>query len=364
MSSPAATPTLDESTDPQAVPACEKCHAPLKQATVTVCARCGWYPSLGIFVEIAHDFEAAFNTELTAEERPPAPTHLQVWARLLPWWGWTLIGTALAIVAISIGVRLASPTENFRTTWAVSQLLAGAILAFACHATAFFMAASDDSDIGILDAFIKPLRAWLRHFADLPERFWLTESACVGAVAALSAALIIGGIPYNNLLDWKIKAPPKQSLMGAVMAEAQKIEGEKKKLEDAVSDFAGQAGDGALNGDGKTKPAERKNSDCLIIGVLLTTQGGINQFVLATDVNGRLVYAGKVTAKIPPEEEPKLVAQLKAIQTPKPFVNAPEGAMWLKPQFTCQVSYTKQNAQGRLAELKFEEMRGELKLPW
>ncbi len=110
-----------------------------------------------------------FNTEAHRRRAPAGANALASLARLLPWWGWTLIGTVLTIIAVSVGVRLASPTENFRTTWAVTQLLAGAILAFACHATAFFMAASDDSDIGILDAFVKPLRAWLRHFADLPD---------------------------------------------------------------------------------------------------------------------------------------------------------------------------------------------------
>src|SRR5690606_31314570 len=155
----------------------------------------------------------------------------------------------------AVVARLVLPAEEvLRTYVSVTAFMVGLVVLLACHATCFIMAAATDIDMGVVDMVVKPLKAWVRTCRNLPERLWLVVAGSNGATSALAAALIIGGIPFHVLLDWNIKQPPKQNLMGAIMAQAQKApEGENKSLEDAVGDFAGTA-DGVANGSGGKKP--------------------------------------------------------------------------------------------------------------
>ncbi len=92
---------------------------------VAVCRRCGWYPLLGQYVDVDHEWET-FGDD--AEEPAPkaAPSHLEVWLNLLPRWAWIVIGTSAAVVAESVAVRLVTTDgSSLRTTWSLTQLVIG-----------------------------------------------------------------------------------------------------------------------------------------------------------------------------------------------------------------------------------------------
>ena len=80
----------------------------MKSDTVTICRRCGWYASLGQFVEIDQDWEA-YHDDPEPPAAKPAPSHLEIWANLLPQWAWVIIGTMAAVVVGSILVRIVTP---------------------------------------------------------------------------------------------------------------------------------------------------------------------------------------------------------------------------------------------------------------
>ena len=44
-------------------PRCDKCEAPLASDVVSICRRCGWYASLGTFVEVDPNWETEDEAE-------------------------------------------------------------------------------------------------------------------------------------------------------------------------------------------------------------------------------------------------------------------------------------------------------------
>lgn len=345
-------------------PRCEMCETPLAPDQL-VCRTCGYYASLGIHVEIDSKWEAVAGGEQDAR---PKETSLQTIHRVIPAWAWWLIALNIAIVAGCIALRLLLPPEELiRTYVSVSLFLVGLVTVVACHAACFVMASITDVDLGLADMVVKPLKGWARTFSQLPRRLWLVIGASGGTTSALGAALIVGGIPFHVLLDWNIKQPPKQNLMGAVMAQVQKVpEGEKKDLEEAVGDLVGKAGGAPMKLDpAKTQPAKpRMNADCLIIGYNLDDRENISQLLLASDHKGRLVYCGHVRPRLEPEEERKLRDRLRDFPRSKSFVPTDKQAVWIQPRFTCRVTFEEVTEKGYLTKIEWDSLLSELKVGW
>jgi hypothetical protein len=150
------------------------------------------------------------------------------------------------LVIESVVARFATPADGWiRTTWSLSQLGIGLFAAFGCHIFNFLVIVADDAEVGLLDLFLKPLKLWGRAIEHLPARLWVVNTAISGLTAAVLSVLVIGGIPYDRLWDWGLKQPVKQDLMGAVMEQVQKVEGNGDDLEKSINDFAGKKGDEA-----------------------------------------------------------------------------------------------------------------------
>jgi hypothetical protein len=346
-------------------PRCTKCEAPMA-ADQMVCRCCGFYPSLGITVDLDAEWEAAMSPELAAPTA--SKTALEEFASAMPPWAWPVIGTNVGILAVATAGRFLLPSEAVLFDyWGTLQLISGLALVVALHITCFVMTASSDNDMGIFDLVVSPLKAWIRTFKRLPERLWLVVGASNGVTMALAAALIIGGIPWHRLWDWGIEAPMKTSLVDAIASAAAKGPSEEKPIEDAVVDFAGQA----MPGDAQPKkpkepkePAPRIKTDCLIIGFKMNEYDALTEVLIATETSGRLLYAGKLVPELPAEEKLALHAKLMRSRTGTPLVKTGQVATWVQPRFPCRISYTEQATNGRLLEMEWEELLPELQLPW
>lgn len=343
---------------------CEKCEAPLKSDTVTVCRRCGWYPTLGQFVEVDNDWESYCDP--TEQQAPQAaPSLAQVWLNLLPRWAWIVIGTSAAVVVESIIARLVTmQSETLRTTWSLTQLIVGGLAFVGCHILSFIFAVSDDADTGAFDFILRPLKLWIKVFRNLPERLWLTNTAAAGLTAVAMSMLVIGGLPYERLWDWGFKQPPKQNLMDAVMAQAQKIEGSgKKDMEEAIKDFAGNAGvDGKSPNSKPTPPPKpRLKTDCVILGYRVGAGGKLQSLVLGTAYRDKLVYACSAAPKLTDEESAGLLQMLSDSQSPRAYVSTTANAQWVVPRYSCRVSYERQEETGRLVNAQWDEYLGEIR---
>lgn len=356
-------------------PSCEKCGLPTNAAA---CPRCGWYPSLGIHVEIDEAFEAVMNAsaapagaegdEPAAPKQPEWAKHVAVWRDLIPGWGWLMIGTTLGIVAAAVVVRVVTASNSTLHMWCgVIGLAVGLFVALTMHVIGFVLCSSDNADFGVADIIIKPFKTWKQLLSELPERLWLANSANAGLSTALCAAAIVGGIPYERLLDWGFKAPPKQNLVGAIAQQAAQTGGGEDDLEGAMSDFADKAA-GDLEGAAAepTPPVEkpREKLECLIIGFQAGSDGRIDGFLLASDVNGKLKYVGRVVPTLDRDVERNLLKKFEKNVSTRPFVKTSQSGTWLRPRFTCRVTYTEWPKGSRPKELEWDELLDEVKLPW
>jgi hypothetical protein len=348
-------------------PCCEKCRAPFSSKAVTICRSCGWYSSLGRFVEVDPKWEAETSgNPVAAASQKLSPLE---WLQLIPRWGWLVIGSAFAIVLESIGVRLATADgSTLRTAWSLIQLAIGAVSVICCHIFNFLMLAADDADVGLLDMLLKPFRLWAKTCRYLPKRLWLFNSLVCGLVAVLMSFIVIGGLPYERLWDWGIKEPPKQNLMAAVMDRAKNLNGEEKSLEEAVQDFAGK---GDITPDETPPPKlqaskeeKRESTDCVILGYQLDRDGRLEWLVLGTAHRGKLVFAGRVKPKLTDEELSQMVDVLKSQVVKVPFISVQlENVVWVKVKYACRVTFTEQFGDGRLRDAQWDKMLGAMTSP-
>jgi hypothetical protein len=344
-------------------PRCEKCDAPMKSDTVTVCRRCGWYPSLGQFIDVDQNWEVCDDEEASPA---PSPSHLEVWANLLPWWAWVIIGTVAAVVAESGAVRLlTSEGSATRTWWSVTQLAIGVLVFCGCHLFNFLMIASEEPDCGALDLVLRPLGVWMRTFRKLPKRLVVTDGAVAGLTAALMSIFLIGGLPYDRLWDWGFKQPPKQNLLGAVTSQLQKVEGDgADNLEDAVQDFAGKQNLDQQNATPKSAtppPPTTIEVDCVILGYRVDSEGRLLGLLLGTAYRGKLVNACVVRPNPELPETQHIVELLSQVRSDRPYVPTHLAALWVRPIYGCRVVCEKQDQKtGRLLNASWKEFLGKL----
>ena len=337
------------------MPTCDQCSAEIDTNTALVCRSCGWYASIGSFVEIDQNWEQGTDVE------PAEPAAFR-----MPNWAWVMIGCVVAVVCESIAARIYTPSGSAeRTAWSVTQLFVGAAAVATCHFIAFIMFTRDVTDAGLLDIILKPVKPWIRRVHELPSYQWVCHAAVSGATAVVMALAVIGGIPYERLWDWGFDKPVKQNLMGAIMEQAKKVDGSEKPLEEAVQDFAGKSGDveqkDAPKKSKTSEPQERQTDDCLIIGYRVNSEGLVYTLLLAGEHLGKLQYVGQVAPRLSVKELRDLGEQLAAHTAYEPFVKMPmEAATWVKPKFTCRVTYARKGKKGGLYDIKLESFLGEI----
>jgi ATP dependent DNA ligase-like protein len=359
-------------------PKCEKCGAPMKADGVTICRRCGWYASLGTFVEIDRNWDKLDDEHAADENEQQAPK--KVGLEAVPAWAWVLLGTLSGIVAVSVAVRLATPTgSDIRTYWSLGQLGLGLLAFIGCHGFNFLVAASEDADLSLMDMFTKPLNLWIRAAGNLPHHLWVVNTAASGFTASVMSVAVIGGIPYDAL--WHTDKPKKQNILAAAVQQATQLHGSgddsslaetvgdvgeeegngSKSLDDAVGKVGGGGGAAGKATNSEMPPPEpRPTINCVILGFRLDEQGKISVLILAAAYKGKLTYAGFVEPPENNEDTAKLAEQLPQTKTDQPYLPLYTKAIWVKPRFSCEISFQKRDHDGRLIDAKWEKLVGAL----
>ena len=340
-------------------PCCEKCGAPIPENASLACQKCGWYASIGGYIEIDRSWEVASDPKLAGEEEAqPEPK------AKFPTWAYILGGCIFAVIAESVLVRIGTAQNPAtRTSWSLWQLLLGFIAFGVCHTYCFVQVMKHEADVKFLDYILRPIKTWSVAFRGMPEKGWVCYVGLSGLTAVAMSLLVIGGIPYERLLDWNVKEKAKFNLMGAIMDQAQNMASEDdKSLEEAVGDLAGKA---ELD-DEKKKNAgpKREREDCIIIGYMANSTGEILTLFLAAERYAKLSYAGSVPARgLSEEDMEQLKTQLVRAKSHRPFVKVSiDGAQWVKPKYLCRVSYRRKGKQGGLYGARLEDMLGEIDL--
>ena len=355
-----AVEVTEPDTELDAQPRCEKCGAKIRTSDMLACRSCGWYASIGGYVEIDQTWEAHCDPD--AEQQPAdEEENLSV-----PTWAIVLGATVLGVIAISVFARLTTPaTSMARTSWALTQLGVGFVAFASCHFVCFTRLMSAKAETNLLDILLSPHKCWTLLWDELPEHQWMAHGAAGGLTAVLMSLLVIGGIPYHVLLDWGFEKPPEQNLMAAVMEQAQQIEGEEKSMEEAIEDFAGSANVDDLEGDDQPEPPAEEESrletDAVVLGYRTNEDGLVSTLVIGVEHKGALVYAGRVMPDLPADQLEKLTENLGQWKTSTPFVTTDVvGTIWVVPKQVCLVSYRRQGKGGWLYEAKFEKLRSVL----
>ncbi|QDU90150.1 hypothetical protein Pla175_35510 [Pirellulimonas nuda] len=350
-------------------PCCEKCGAPQRDPGMTACTACGWYASLGIYVEVSREWESAMGGGPAAA--PPARASVGSVLGSIPGWAWGLLATQAVVVACCVALRLAtSPESDLRSAWGVGLLLGGLVLAMLCHFAAFVLVAADDPDMSVLDLVVSPLKSWIKLCHGLPRRHWLLNACVSSLVTAVCAAGIVGGIPYERLWDWGIQAPTKKNLVAAIAQKGAGNKNEKQSMEEAMKSFADDAAVDGYGPDGQLKPVPksaeiaRKSIDGLIVGFTIGGKGRIDELIVVTEHNKRLLYAGRVRPTLPPAELDALQLKLQANLAPRPFVTVLGDANWVHPKFPCRLTYDRRVESGMLQGLLWDRPLAEIKMPW
>lgn len=313
---------------------CEHCQAPMATGQ-TFCRRCGFYPALKMFVEI--DAEA---DEETAAAPQPAKSHWEVWKSLIPPWGWALIAGVVVLLALSVAARLMVPEGRALAIWTYAQYGAGMAAFIAAHIACYMYAIMLDSSLSVLDIVLKPFAIWLVTLRDLPKTFKRVALGCWGQAAMLFAVLVVGGVRYDEIIDWG-KVPPKKKPKPNVAAP---VDGpaDDMSMEEAMDELTKNAG--VSPGDEKILQQEKgdrqKMSRCLIVGFTPNRESDFSSLILAVDERGgKWRVAGVLSEGIPIEARLVLNRRLRQIMRSTPVLPCDINAFWVEPKLTCTVWY-------------------------
>jgi hypothetical protein len=351
---PAAAPTV-----PIGEP-CVHCGTPMKKGQAW-CLRCGYYPVLKTFVELDESEKlpevAADGSTVPATEQAPKST-IEVWKNLIPRWGWGLIAGVAVLLVISLAARFAMNPGKPKAIWTWVQFGIGVGAVFIAHFLSYLKAIMVNDSLSFLDLILKPWAIWSVSVHELPKSFRRVALGAWGLSAAMFAALVVGGVKYDEIIDWG-KVPPKKKSKPRIKLPIDAPPTDKS-MEEALDDFANKAGV-APGEEGKDKEQllaeKRQNSiNCVIIGFMPHRENDFHALVLAAEPEGKLRWVGMVSSGIPPDVRYKLNRQLRQSLRSTPAVRCNLEAFWVEPEIKCTVKFEDWSTNKRMKNPAFEKL--------
>jgi hypothetical protein len=329
---------------------CSNCHASMAKGQ-SFCKRCGFYPALNMCVEV--DAEAEALAEGAVE---PAKSHLEVWKSLIPPWGWTLIAGVAVLLAVSLAARFLVPEGPPRAIWTYAQFIIGVIAFIAAHVACYMFAIMVNDSLSFIDIMLKPVVIWKATIDELPKTLKRVALGGWGVTAAVFAALVVGGVRYDEIIDWG-KVPPKKKKKPGVMVPID-APPEDKSMEEAIEELSDKAGVGMTDAElQKLKGNRQKMVKCLIIGFTPNRETDFDSLVLAVEEGGKWRYAGVMREGVPIEVRSRLNERMRPIRRSSPVVPCDVKAIWLEPKLMCTVWYEDWNAEQLLKRPFFDKLQ-------
>ena len=345
------TPNQDGS---QTGPNCQNCGS-VQPAGEPVCRRCGYYAVLGRVIELEEDDQDTQG----ASQQKKQPSAWEVWSNLIPAWAWGVMLCVTAVIAESVaGAMMFELGSPVRTLWSLSQLGICALALIVVHLLAYVTHLMLDASAGLIDFILKPLQCWKPVFAKLPKTFWRVSIFASALTGIFMSLVVLRSLNYEALLDWGVKPEAKQNLLGAVIAQAKKIEAKDEDLEGALNNL-----DNPLEEE-EPKAIVKIDVDCVIVGYTVTKEDPthFSGLVMAGDVKGKLKVVGIVSHNIPEDVRELLNERLPSLTRKFPFVESSLRAIWVNPTIACRVKCIKQNEFGQLVEPDFDKLLTEISL--
>ena len=192
---------------------------------------------------------------------------------------------------------------------------------------------------------------------ELPKSFKRVALCTWGLSAALFAALVVGGVKYDEVIDWG-KVPPKKKSKPriAIPLDAPPTD---QSMEEALDDFANKAGVGPVDEKDKEKllAEKRQNSiNCVIIGFMPHRENDFHALLLAAEPEGKLRWVGMVSSGIPEDVRYMLNRQLRQTLRSTPAVRCNLEAFWVEPKIKCTVKFEDWSPNKRMMNPAFEKL--------
>jgi len=100
--------------------------------------------------------------------------------------------------------------------------------------------------------------------------------------------------------------------------------------------------------------AKRTMIDCLIIGYQLNDKGNISSVLVARESNSRLRYVGGVAPSGDPALMFELREQLVGATQSTPVMPMEFTAHWVAPMYACAISYSSEQENKDLTDIRWE----------
>jgi hypothetical protein len=211
--------------------------------------------------------------------------------------------------------------------------------------------------LSFVDILLKPVVIWKATLDELPKTTKRVALGTWGLTAAIFAALVVGGVRYDEIIDWG-KVPPKKKLKPMVTVPID-APPDDKSLEESIEDFKDQAGVGELTDEQlqKLKGNRQKMVKCLIIGFTPNRESDFDSLVLAVEEGTKWRYAGVMREGVSVEVRSLLNERMRTIRRSSPAVPCDVTAIWLEPKLMCTVWYEDWNADQRLIRPFFDKLQ-------
>ena len=214
-----------------------------------------------------------------------------------------------------------------------------------------------NDSLSFLDMILKPWVIWNTTFHELPRSFKRVALGSWGLSAAFFAALVVGGVKYDEIIDWG-KVPPKEEEAEHQLAcSAVCRPNESKSMEEALNDFADKAAIGTDEDKEKLLAEKRQNSiNCVIIGFMPHRENDFHALVLAGEPEGKLRWIGMVSTGIPDDVRLMLNKEMRRMLRSTPVVRCNLEAFWIDPKLKCTVKFEDWSSNKRMVNPGFDKL--------
>jgi hypothetical protein len=249
--------------------------------------------------------------------------------RVIPPWGWFLIGGLCCVPVLSLIANYELPENpRVRAIWSTVQVVGGLLAFVIAQVAASTRLGPMHQSLGLMDMLL-PDRLWVLAIKRLPATRWHVCTGAWSAMAVLCGILCVGGLTY--WLPAKI-SPAKPAKVPFALRTKDKDEG---KTDDQKP--PAEKPDPKTEETEETPRPKKTVTKCVIVGYT-TKDGELDGLVVATVQDDELSYAGIVPASKDPAVREDLLSRFGSLKADTPvFPDLEVKALWLKPRLFCKV---------------------------
>lgn len=324
---PQVEPASTSSTHSQR--SCSQCQHPL-EAETSVCSGCGYYETLGTYVDVSSDVDE--EEEFKLDYR----------------WLWIPAVCLLILIESVAAVFLTHVESPDRMLWSLSQLLIGAIIFTIAQFRAQIRSMKRDAATGIAAVIFHPFWIWRFDVKEFPKSLRWLIAGSAGLTAVLCSALIIRGLP--SPFSEKFPEQKKMVMRMVTGSDSSSV----SSLEEAVEEAAFLVEEGVAIAE-EEENKKRVYTDCVVLGYNLGEDGAVSSLILATRADDKWEMINNVSLGLNEEDRAALAQKFDQHRRKSPLLDTDLKSNWVDGKFFCQVWFNEKET-GERFNVHFDRM--------